>query len=377
MEFTFDGPLAELRERGREVGRTEVEPSVAQRDRTASWDPGLFRVLADAGLTGAALPTGYGGLGLGVLETVAFLEGFGSGGADPGLALALGVHGALIGLSVAALGTDDQRERYLSGIATGARLGGLALTEICGGAVPSGDDITATRTADGWHLVGTRWQVVNAPHADHFLVTAATGAGRTAFLIDRDTPGLTVRPEPDPTALRTAPTAGLVLAGCPVTEHAVLGTPERAQSELVPLLAALDRTCLLAPWLGRLRSLAEQLRARATGPGPTGGPAFHSQSVRLAVVDVQTQVELGADLLYRAAWQLDRLDRAPRQDAAAARLFLLRAVAEAVRTATGLAGPDPDAVLIRTSRDLAAFTAIGGGEEILRPVIAGALLDQD
>jgi alkylation response protein AidB-like acyl-CoA dehydrogenase len=376
MEFSFDGALMQLRERGRDIGRTLVEPSVAARDRQAIWDPALFGALAEARLTGLLLPAGEGGLGLSVLEAVALLEGFGEGATDAGLAFALGVHGVLCGVPIATLGTPSQRAHYLPGIASGDCLGALALSELDGGATTAGDGVTAVRTRDGWQLAGTRPNVVNAPYAHHFLVTAAVGGGeRTAFLIDRDNPGIAVLPGPEATALRTAPSAELVLTGCRVTPDAVLGTPGAATTELVPLLAALTRTCLLAPWLGVLRALAEHTFALAAQKLLFGGPLARSQAVRMAVVDLQTRVELGSTLLHRAAWQLGRGEPAPRMDGATAQLFLAAAVRDAADTAAGFAGTTPHHLVERSRRDVLALAATGGGEQVLRSVVAGALLD--
>jgi len=375
MEFSFDATLTQLRERGRDLGRTLVEPTVTARDRQAAWRPELFGALAEAGLTGLLLPACYGGLGLSVLEAVALLEGFGEGATDAGLALAVGVHGVLCGVPVATLGTAEQRKRYLAGIASGQRLAALALSELDGGATARGGGLTAVRAQDGWLLTGTQQNVVNGPPADHFLLTAATAAGRTAFLVDRGTPGMAVLPEAGAVALRTATSAELVLTECRVGSDAVLGTPGAASRELVPLLAALDRTCLLAPWLGILRVLAGRTLALAAEQPLFGGPLRRSQSVRRAVVDVQTRVELGATLLYRVAWQLGRAERAPRADAAAAKLFLVGAVREALRTATEFAGTGAGDILERTGRDALALAGSGGGDEVLRSVVAGALLE--
>lgn len=376
MEFAFDHTLTQLRERGREIARTEVEPSVVVRDQTATWDAQIFNALAKAGLTGILLPTGKGGLGLTVLQAVAFLEGFGEGGGDAGLALAVGVHGLLCGVPVATLGTRTQRDRYLADIASGESLWGMALSELDGGANDAGVCVAASRTSDGWQLDGARSHVVNAPYANCFLVTASVGGGeRTAFLVERDTPGLAVAPEPEAPALRTAPSGGLVLTQCRVGSDAVLGTRGAAATELVPLLAGLDRTCLLAPWLGILRAVAEHTRTLVTELPRLGGQLVRSQTVRMAVVDMWTDVELGADLLYRAAWQLGQPSGTPRQDTAVAKLFLTRAVREATRTAIGFAGLAPDHLVERAYRDVLGLAAIGGGEDLLRAVVAGALLE--
>ena len=376
MEFAFDHTLTRLRERGRDIARTEVEPSVVLRDQTATWDTQIFNALAKVGLAGVLLPAGKGGLGLTVLQAVAFLEGFGEGGGDAGLALATGVHGLLCGVPIATLGTRAQRDRYLADIASGESLWGMALSELDGGANDAGAGVTASRTPDGWQLDGARSHVINAPYANCFLVTADVGGGeRTAFLVERDTPGLAVAPEPETSSLRTAPSGGLVLTQCLVGPDAVLGTRGAAATELVPLLAGLDRTCLLAPWLGILRAVAEHTRRLVTELPRLGGQLVRSQTVRMAVVDMWTDVELGADLLYRAAWQLGQPSGTPRQDTAVAKLFLTRALREATRTATGFAGLAPDHLVERAYRDVLGLAAIGGGEDLLRAVVAGALLE--
>jgi alkylation response protein AidB-like acyl-CoA dehydrogenase len=375
VEFSLDPGLKELQDRGREIGRTLVEPSVVFRDRQAFWDPALFGALAGSGLTGLLLPVEHGGLGLNMQEAVALLEGFGEGGMDAGLALAVGAHGMLCGVPIAALGTVVQRERYLAGIAGGELLAALAMAEVTGGATAAGDGFCAVQVpGGGWRVSGRQPEVVNAPHARLLVITAALeGGGRTAFLIERDTPGLTVESEPWPTTLRTAAVGDLVLHDCYLAPHTVLGTPGAARAELVPMLAALDRTCQVAPWLGIARALAAQIITLAVEQPLFGGPAARSQSVRMSVVDVGTRLELAACLLYRAAWQVGRLAHAPRLDAATAKLFLVGTVRDTVTTAAGITGITPHSAVERARRDMQALAAYGG-EEVLRSVIADALL---
>jgi len=343
VEFTVDGKFAALRELGLHAGRTLGEPSLSWRDHRAAWDPALF---AELGALGAL------GVGASPLEAVALLEGLGSAG-DVGLALAIGAHGVLCGAPIEALGTPEQRG-LLPSMAGGERVAAISPSEVDG----QPTSVTAVDTGSSWRLDGVRAGVVNGPVADHFLVTAVTADGdRTAFLLDLGLPGLEVVTEQDPVALRTRPVADLVLTGCEVGADAVLGTPGGATTELVPLLAELNRTCLLAPWLGLLRALADRV---------TATDLAWSQSVRLAVVDVRTSAELAADLLYRAAWD----PGASRRNPALAALFLADAVAKAVRLAAEL--HPADHAVARAHRDSTALTA--ADREVLRSVIAESLL---
>jgi alkylation response protein AidB-like acyl-CoA dehydrogenase len=143
---------------------------------------------------------------------------------------------------------------------------------------------------------------------------------------------------------------------------------------LVPLLAALNRTCLLAPWLGILRAVVDHTFVMAAQNPLFGGPLARSQAVRLAVADLRTQLELAATLLYRAAWQLGQPAPTPRADTAVAQLFLAAALRDAVDTAAGFAGNALHHMVQRVRRDVPALAANGGGEQVLRSVVAGSLL---
>jgi alkylation response protein AidB-like acyl-CoA dehydrogenase len=372
MEFAFDERLSRLRALGREAGLEHAAPSVPIRDRAGAWNPHLFVELARAGVARAATPERHGGLGLGVLESAALFEGLGEGSGDAGLCLGIAAHAILCAVPIARLGTDAQRDRYLPRMSSGRWLAALALTELDGGATADGFEVTAATTADGWVLDGEKADVINAPEAQCFLVTAFTAdRRRTAFLIDRDTPGFWVHPDYDRAAARTCRTGRIQFIGCRLPSKAALGAPGRAGSELIPLLAALDRTCALAPWLGLLQRVARHSRERAAERRVFGRPLTASQEVRATLVDGQTLVEAASGLLYRAAWQLDQPEAARREDAAAAKLFLSSALTRVSRTAVELAGAAADDDLVRrVHRDAPVLAACGGGTHVLHRVIA-------
>lgn len=371
MEFAFDESLSRMRELGRDAGRRHAAPTVEARDAAGAWNPRLLAELAASGVARAAIPAVYGGLGSGVLETAALLEGFGEGSGDAGLALAVGVHSLMCAVPLAVLGTQSQADRYLPRIASGDWLGGMALAESHGGAAADGFEVIAVRTADGWLLDGGKDDVINAPDAHHFVVTAVTSADRsTAFVIDRDTPGVTVVPDAAQSMVRTCRTAVVEFENCRVGPQAVLGTPGGAAAELVPLLAALDRTCMLAPWLGILREVLRLGQETAARRYALGRPLTHSQTVRATLVDGQTLVEMASGLLYRAAWRLDQPGPAPRRESAAAKMFLSRAMRDLTRAIAQFSGTSAHDLVRRAYRDSLMLAVSGGGEEVLRPIIA-------
>ncbi|MER8056759.1 MULTISPECIES: acyl-CoA dehydrogenase family protein [unclassified Streptomyces] len=380
----------------RELAGRVAAPTTADRDRERRWDPLLFAELATAGpagpgLAGPLVPRNLGGAGLSAAQTLDLLAGLGEGARDPGLALAVGVHAVLATVPLRAFGSARQRERYLPRMASGEWLGALSLHQTQGASVtPAVTARAATDGSDGsggsggsdgsggWVLTGELDLVAGAPVAHHFLVVAAhEDGGRTAFVVDRSTPGLSVG-EAGPAAMPTCPWGRLVLADCVVPDSAVLGTAGGAASEVEPLLAALDWVFSSAPWLGLLRALTRDAIDGARERLLFGRPLHHDQSVRFTLADLAARCELAEGMLRRAAEQFDSGARPAHQDAAAARLFVAAAVRTVTDAAARLSGPlglTGDHLSGRAHRDGLFFAGTGGGTEVLRPVIAASLLE--
>lgn len=348
--------------------------------RLPGLDPELFDVtgsrIEKSHLIGPLVPVELGGAGLSAVETSAALEGLGAGTRDPGLALAVVVHAALTAAPIRAFGTAGQRERYLPRMASGEWIGAVSLHQTQGAAL--GTPVTARRVPDGWVLDGTLELVAGGPAAHHFLVVAAhPEGGRTAFVVDRDTPGLRVE-ESGPGALRGCGWARLRLGSCPVPDDAVLGTPGGARTEAEPLLMALDGVFTSAPWVGLAREL---LREASEGAGRRelfGRPLRSSQSVRFTLADMATRVELARGMVLRAAADLDAGGARSAASAAAAKLFVVDSVsgivAGALRLSPAWSDTEPG-LAQRIQHDAAFFSTAAGTTEILRSVVAASALE--
>ncbi|MFI1993752.1 acyl-CoA dehydrogenase family protein [Actinoplanes sp. NPDC020271] len=359
-----EGDDRSLVEQARYLAAQLAQPSSAERDRPGRWDASLFKALTAAfapGLTGT--------------QTAAVLTALGEGGRDPGLTLAVTAHAVLTTVPIRAFGTTAQRERYLPRIASGEWPGGLSLQQTRGTALAcTVAVIPAADGASGWMLSGRLDQVVLGVEAHHYLVVAQHDDGsRTAFLLDRDTPGL--RAEPDgPAALASCAWGRLTLDQTRVPADAVLGTVGAAGTETEPLVAALDWVFTSAGWLGLMRALTDDALAGARTLELFGAPLAHSQSIRFLLADLAVQNELTAGLLHRAAARFDGDATPSAREAATVRHFTAGAVRTVAEGAARLAGATAPGLVERAHRDALFFASAAGGADVLRPVIAAPLL---
>lgn len=359
-----------FREQARAFAEAEVAGSVVVRDRAAAWGEGLLRAMGAAGLLGLVLPRAYGGAEGSAEALCGAMAGFGEGGGDAGLALAWGAHTLACAVPIVMLGSEAQRRRHLPGLCSGERIGGWAYDD--GPGAPT----RATRCADGWVLEGRKLRVVNAPIAALFVVSAITREGRSTFLVERDTPGLSIGSRMTSSGMRTATIAEVVLERCEVPEQALLA-PEGAGLATVRLVQRWERGCMLAPWLGLLRAALAQTVGFARDHHELGVPLAHSQALRARLADLRIRLELCERLQARAAWQLDHRAEHADRDLAVARLFVGESVTAIVRDAAELCAPQAlelGHAIERLVRDAPLAGLLGVRPDLLRSSIAGSLL---
>jgi alkylation response protein AidB-like acyl-CoA dehydrogenase len=182
----------------------------------------LLATLGRAGFVGIDVPEAYGGAGLDKTSSIVVAEAL--AGADT-FAVTCSAHTGIATLPLVFFGTDEQRRRYLPGLADGTTVGAYALTEPSAGSDAQAIKTRATREPDGsWRLDGTKQFITNAGFADLFTVYAKVdGEQFTAFLVERGTPGLTIGAEEHKLGIHGASTCPLILEGARVPAENLLG----------------------------------------------------------------------------------------------------------------------------------------------------------
>jgi alkylation response protein AidB-like acyl-CoA dehydrogenase len=305
MEFGWNAQQRRRYDAALAAARQQLPPARA----TPGIDPGVWRVLGEHGLLGAAVGPEYGGGGLGALDTALLFEAFGRGCEDTGLVFSAAAHLFACAMPIAEFGSPALRERLLPAMCAGRSIAANAMTEDEAGSDVSVLATLATPVDGGYLLNGTKSFVSNGPAAD-VLVTYATtdpAAGHfalTAFAVERGSPGVTVGAPFAKLGMTSCPASEVEFAGVFVPYDAVLG--ERGQGSVVFQESMLwERTCLFALFIGLQDRLMDQVVAHAGKRRQFGRPLRDFQSVTNRIVEMKLRLESSRLLLYRACWSID------------------------------------------------------------------------
>jgi alkylation response protein AidB-like acyl-CoA dehydrogenase len=211
-----------------ELGDVLSKDHVAH-DSTGEFAREAWDRIRDTGLLGLPFGTEWGGLGQDLLTTMYVLEGLGYSCRDGGLNFSTSTHIVSAGVPLQRFGSTTLKNRYLPRICDGSAIGAHAITEPDGGSDVMSMRTTAEPDGEEFVLNGSKAFISNAPIADLFVVYARTGkrgspAAITAFLVERDTPGLSIGNPISKMGLRTSPLSELFLDGCRVPRSNVIGS---------------------------------------------------------------------------------------------------------------------------------------------------------
>ena len=360
-------------------GREQLDDDVERRDAEGVfWHEG-WRRCGRFGLLAQPCPAEYGGAGADRLTVMATLEALGYACRDNGLVFALNAHLWGCVLPLRTFGTDEQRRRWLPGLANGSLIGALAMTEPGSGSDAYRLATTATAEEGGYVLNGTKVMVTNAPTADVIVVVACTDpaggiGGLSAFLIDRHTAGLQVSAPVSKMGLRTAPMGEITLTDCRVPEGALLGSVGGGMA-VFNLAMDWERACIMAGAVGVMRHLLERSTAYAKEHERSGRPIGRFQAVAHRLVEMKLRLETSRLLLYRLGWLQDGARQSPGEPALV-KLHLSESLVRSSQDALEIHGGSGYLTatgLERQVRDALAGRFYSGTADIQRNIVARSL----
>ena len=313
MDFSVTEDQVTLRDSAFKFAKQELNAGLPERDQAQEFSHENWKKCAEFGIQGLPMPTCYGGTEHDMLSVVLALEGLGRGCKDNGLIFALGAQIWSVQIPILNFASAALKERFLPRLISGEMIGGHAVTE-----PGSGSDVFSLRTAarrdgDSYVLNGQKTFVTSAPLASVFLVLAtvdpAKGArGLTAFLVERNTPGLRVSGHFEKMGLRTTQLAEVFLDDCRVPAGNILGR-EGGGSAVFNCAMEWERAFILVPALGTMQRLLDECIKYATIRKQFGVPIGKNQAVANKIVEMQLRLETARLLAYRTAWLKSRKRR--------------------------------------------------------------------
>jgi len=376
VELTEDQAL--LHRTVREFAASELRPHAAQWDREGRFPLELIPKLAELGLLGLTVPAQFGGAGLGMIGAALAVEAVSWGDASIGLTVAS--HNSLCTGHILHFADDRQKAAYLPGLAAGRTLGGWCLTEAQAGSDAASIQTRAVRRADRWVLNGSKMFVTQGSLAGVYVVMAVTDPARrrsgiSAFIVDRESPGLRVGKKEDKLGLRASDTAEVIFEDCEVPAGALIGAAGDGYRQALATLER-GRIGIGAMAVGIGRAALDDSLAYAGQRQAFGKTLAELQAIQFMLADMATELDAAWLMVLRAAGLADAGDRFGRE-ASMAKLFASEAAARATAKAVQIHGGYgfiKDYAVERYYRDV-KLTEIGEGtSEIQRIIIAKSLL---
>src|SRR5438874_8849208 len=225
LELTPEQQL--IRDTARDFALRELEPHAQEWDEAHIFPRDAFNKMAQLGFAGMLVPEEYGGVGADVLSYILMLEEINR--VVPAMGTVVSVHNSLVCGALLMFGNDQQKARYLPKLASGEWLGSYALSEAHAGSNPAAMRTTAERRGDAYVLNGTKTWITSGASCEVAIVFAVTGSSDkpsrniSAFIVQKDIPGLSVGKPEDKMGIRASETTQLIFENAELPAENLLG----------------------------------------------------------------------------------------------------------------------------------------------------------
>src|SRR5438132_6824352 len=377
MKFDLDEEQSDIRNMVRRFTEQEITPYAGAWDETQRFPREIYHKLAELGLMGMTTPEEYGGSALSRLSGALVYEELAKG--EMATAVGLSVHN-MVTSSIARFGNQEQRRRWVPGLASGELLGAFSLSESDSGSDAAGLQCKAENHNDLYILNGTKLWVTNGGEAEVYLVMARTSIGKGAsgiscFVIEKETPGFSFGKTERKMGLHSSPTRELIFENCQIPAFNRLG--DEGQGFKIAL-SSLDggRINIGAVAVGVAQAAFDVACNYAREREQFGHPIGAFQAIQFMLADMAMKIEAARLLVYEAAYRLDA-EQSASMNAAMAKCFATDTAMEVTTNAVqvlGGAGYVRDYPVERYMRDVKVAQIFEGTNQIQRIVIDRALL---
>ncbi|HKL55402.1 MAG: acyl-CoA dehydrogenase [Roseovarius sp.] len=294
----------------RSFAQEHLQPRVIKAYANEETDPEIFREMGAMGLLGTTIPEEYGGLSAGYVSYGLVAREIER--VDSGYRSMMSVQSSLVMYPIYAYGTEDQRRKYLPGLAKGDLIGCFGLTEPDAGSDPAGMKTRAQKIDGGYRITGSKMWISNSPIADVFVVWAKSDAhdGKIkGFVLDKGTKGLSAPKIQGKQSLRASITGEIVLDGVEVGEDALLPHVEGLKGPF----GCLNRARYGIAWgvMGAAEACWHGARQYGLDRQQFRRPLAQTQLFQKKLADMMTEITLGLQAALRVGRLMDDARAAP------------------------------------------------------------------
>jgi glutaryl-CoA dehydrogenase len=293
-----------VRDTAEGYAQERLQPRVTEAYMDESFDRSIMSEMGELGLLGLTIPETYGGAGLGYVSYGLVARAVER--VDSGYRSAMSVQSSLVMHPIHAYGSEEQRRKYLPGLASGELVGCFGLTEPDAGSDPGGMRTRADKTANGYRLTGNKMWITNSPIADVFVVWAkseAHGGKIRGFVLDKGRSGLSAPAIKQKLSLRASITGEIVMDGVEVGEEALLPNVEGLKGPF----GCLNRARYGIGWgaMGAAEACYAAARQYTLDRKQFGRPLASNQLVQLKLANMATEITLGLQAALRVGRRLE------------------------------------------------------------------------
>jgi alkylation response protein AidB-like acyl-CoA dehydrogenase len=308
MDFSLTEEHIMIRDAARDFAQTELLPGVIERDNAQTFPNELVRKMGDLGFMGIMVDPKYGGSGMDAISYVLIMEELSK--IDASASVMVSVNNSLVCYGLEAYGSEEQKQKYLTKLATGQSIGAFCLSEPEAGSDATSQATTAIDKGDHYVINGTKNWITNGGRSDVYLVIAQTDRekghrGINAFIVEKGMEGFDIGPKEDKLGIRGSDTHTLQFNDVKVPKENRIGADGFGFKFAMKTLSG-GRIGIAAQALGIASGAYELALKYSKVRKAFGTEICNHQAIAFKLADMYTEIEAARMLVMKAAWDKDQ-----------------------------------------------------------------------
>ncbi len=378
MDFSLTEEHIMVRDAARDFAQTELLPGVIERDEKQQFPAELVRKMGDLGFLGIMVDPKYGGSGMDAISYVLIMEELSK--IDASASVIVSVNNSLVCYGLESYGTEDQKQKYLTKLATGEMVGAFCLSEPEAGSDATSQATTAIDKGDHYVLNGTKNWITNGGRSDVYLVIAQTDRdkghrGINAFIVEKGMEGFEIGPKEDKLGIRGSDTHTLQFNDVKVPKENRIGEDGFGFKFAMKTLSG-GRIGIAAQALGIASGAYELALKYSKERKAFGTEICNHQAIAFKLADMYVEIEAARHLVMKSAWDKDQGNNYD-QSSAMAKLYASKVAMEQSVEAVQIHGGNgfvKEYHVERLMRDAKITQIYEGTSEIQKIVISRSLI---